>query len=130
MSSSRTAGRIESNGRPASQGTSRARFAPALRWSLLGGWLLMMPPLPIGTELPPLSEWSPVSTHESAEECESKAVEVRNAARGMLTGDPNASATRLAAAMGQLQVTCVEDESAEPPAKPEPPTATKPPSTE
>lgn len=83
----------------------------------------MMPPIPVGTELPPLSEWSPIAVYETAEQCESKGEEVRNAARRMITSDPNAGATTLAAAMGQIQATCVEDDSVEAPAKP----AVKPP---
>lgn len=128
MQNSGTTQKVVSNGKAAeSRRALGPHRRPASRWLFLSGWLLMMPPLPVGTELPPLSEWSPIAVYESAEECESKGEEVRNAARRMITGDPNAAATTLAAAMGQIQATCVEDDSVEPPAKPESPAKPKSP---
>ena len=103
-------------------------------WLLIGGWLLLTPPTPLRTSLPPLSEWSKVSAHASAGECEQAREKMRSAARRTAAGDPNAHALKVAAALGQLQSRCVEappsraaesDEAATPPAA-NPPAAGEP----
>ena len=103
------------------------RYDRAFRWLLLGAWLLMMPPVPLGTELPPLSKWRKVSTHKTDDACERSRDELRKAARSTVTSDPNAHAVVVAAALGGLQAKCVEDKSAGPPATPAP--ITPPPAT-
>jgi hypothetical protein len=85
-------------------------------WLLIGGWLLLTPPTPLGTALPPLSEWSKVSTHTSPDECERNRERMREAARRTVTSDPNAPALKVAAALGQLQSRCVEGKDKRPPA--------------
>lgn len=94
----------------------------ALHWVLVGGWVLIMPPVPLGTSLPPLSQWSKVSAHKTAGECESARDAFRDKAKHTVTADPNAHATVVAAALGQLQSKCVETKTAaaEPPETPEP----------
>jgi hypothetical protein len=77
-------------------------------WLLIGGWLLMTPPTPLKTSLPPLSEWSKVSTHKTSQECERTREEMRTAARRMIKTDANAHALELAAALGRLQSRCIE----------------------
>jgi hypothetical protein len=83
-------------------------------WLLVGSWLLMTPPTPLGTSLPPVSQWSQVSTHASAAECESNREKMRSAARRTVAGDPNAHALQVAAALGQLQSRCIESRPAAP----------------
>ncbi len=92
------------------------RNASLFRSLLVGGWVLLMPPVPLGTSLPPLSEWNALSKHKTAEDCERARGQLREAARRTVTADPNASALKVAAALGQLQAQCVEvkDETAEP----------------
>lgn len=85
--------------------TRHARF---LRPLLVGGWILIMPPVPLGTSLPPQSEWNALSEHETAEKCEEKRAAMREAARLTVWKDPNASALKVASALGQLQAQCVE----------------------
>lgn len=79
-----------------------------LRPLLVGGWILLMPPVPLGTALPPVSEWNALSQHETAEECERTRERMREAARLTVSADPNASALKVAAALGQLQAQCLE----------------------
>ncbi len=89
------------------------RFARPL---LLGAWLLMTPPVRLGTELPPLSKWAQASSHETSAECEKSREQMRSSARFIVTSVPNASALAVAAALGRLQARCVEGAPA--PAKP------------
>ena len=83
-------------------------YVRATHWLLIGGWVLMSPPTPLRTALPPLSEWSKVSTHTSSEECERNRERMREAARRTVATDANAHALQVAAALGQLQSRCVE----------------------
>ena len=92
----------------------RHAFRPLL---LLAAWLLMMPPVPMGTELPPISKWRQVSSHENEKDCETARKGLRDAARETVTNDPNAHALTAAAALGGLQAKCVEVQS---PPKPQP----------
>ena len=85
---------------------------------LLGAWLLMTPPVPLGTELPPLSKWTQASSHESSADCEKSREQMRSTARFIVTSVPNASAMGVAAALGRLQARCVENVSAPGAAKP------------
>lgn len=91
---------------------------------LLGGWVLLMPPVPLGTSLPPLSEWSAISAHKTSEECSGKRELVRDEARRTVTNDPNASAMQVATALGQLEAQCVEVKTPAPPTAPAPAPAT------
>jgi len=91
--------------------THRASDGARHFW-VLAGWLLMMPPVPLGTSLPPLSAWSQVSKHESSDACEHRREAMRTSARKMIGSDPNASALRLAGAFGALQASCVEGPAA------------------
>lgn len=75
---------------------------------LIGGWVLLMPPVPLGTELPPISQWRVVSEHKTAVECELKRDALRQSARQVVTNDPNAKALEVAAALGGVQARCVE----------------------
>jgi hypothetical protein len=83
-------------------------YVRATHWLLIGGWVLMTPPTPLRTALPPLSEWSKVSTHTSSEECERNRERMREAARRTVATDASAHAMQVAAALGQLQSRCVE----------------------
>lgn len=93
-------------------------FRPALVFQplLLGGWVLLMPPVPLGTSLPPLSEWTAISVHKTSEECDRKRETVRDEARLTVTKDPNADAMKVATALGKLEARCVEGKTAAPPA--------------
>jgi hypothetical protein len=109
-----------------------AREATYLKCAPLGAplattllaWLLMTPPVPLGTELPPMSKWSRLSSHEKAEECERDREAVRAFARRTVAADPNASALKVAGALGRLQSRCVEVRTT---AKPAPPAAAEAP---
>lgn len=94
-----------------------ALHARVFRSLLVGGWVLIMPPVPLGTSLPPQSEWNVLSKHKTAEECEQKREAMREAARRTVSADPNASALKVAAALGQLQAQCVEVKDPEPAAE-------------
>lgn len=89
-----------------------ARYLPMLQPLVLGAWVLLTPPTPLGTELPPLSDWSKVRTFESSADCEEARDAMRDEARAMLTRDPNASALQLADALGRVEARCVEDKTA------------------
>lgn len=91
-----------------------ARSSRVFRSLLAAGWVLLMPPVPLGISLPPLSEWSSVSSHKTSEECELRLEAMRDEARRTVTNDPNASAMQVAAALGQLQARCIEEETAAP----------------
>ncbi|HXC50857.1 MAG TPA: hypothetical protein VN634_08240 [Candidatus Limnocylindrales bacterium] len=82
------------------------RFARPL---LLGAWLLMTPPVPLGTELPPISRWTQASSHETSADCEKSREQMRSSARFIVTSVPNASALAIAAALGRLQARCIEN---------------------
>lgn len=86
----------------------RASHLRAGRWLLVGGWLLMTPPTPLRTSLPPLAEWSKVSTHKTSQECERTREAMRSAARRTISTDANAHALEVAAALGRLQSRCIE----------------------
>jgi hypothetical protein len=86
----------------------RASHLRAGRWLLIGGWLLLTPPTPLRTSLPPLSEWSKVSTHKTSQECERTREAMRSAARRTISTDANAHALEVAAALGRLQSRCIE----------------------
>ncbi|MFN2425611.1 MAG: hypothetical protein ABR587_04090 [Candidatus Binatia bacterium] len=103
-----------------------------LRCLLLGGWVLIMPPVPLGTALPPLSTWTPVSTHETAGDCDRSREAMRKSARLVVTRGAGASALQVAGAMGQLQARCIASAPTQPPAEPapaKPPVAAVPPPT-
>ena len=107
------------------------RYRSGLRWLLVGGWVLIMPPVPMGTALPPLSEWSKLASYETTKDCETAREAMQQAARKMVTADPNATALQVAAALGRLQARCVQVESPKPPAAPvAPPPAAAPPAAE
>jgi hypothetical protein len=90
------------------------RSTRAMSWLLIGGWLLMTPPTPLRTSLPPLSEWSKVSTHKTADECERKREAMHSAARRTVSSDANAHALEVAAALGRLQSRCIESKDPTP----------------
>ncbi len=94
------------------------RYARAFRLSMLATWVLVTPPTPLGTSLPPLSEWSRVSDHETAAECEGDREKLRKAAKATAARDASASALDVAAALGRLQSRCIEIKSPEPVAAP------------
>jgi hypothetical protein len=98
----------------------RIRYAGTFSTSVVVGWMLMMPPVPLGTELPPMSEWSPLSAFKTSEQCTRAADGMHERARVTIAGDPNASALEVAAAMGRLQARCVESKTPEPVRAPEP----------
>lgn len=85
------------------------RSSLVFRSLLAGGWVLLMPPVPLGTSLPPLSEWSAVSRHKTSQECELRLEAMREEARRTVTNDPNASALQVATGLGQLQASCADD---------------------
>jgi hypothetical protein len=87
---------------------------PFSRSLLIAGWVLLMPPLPLGTTLPPLSEWRPVSGYKTGEDCDRALEALKAEARTTVTQDPNASALKVAAALGQLQAQCVETKESPP----------------
>jgi hypothetical protein len=91
---------------------STTRCRRALRWLVLGGFALMVPPTPLGTSLPPLSEWSKAASYDSADECERNRQTMLEAARRMVAADPNASALAVAGALGRLQARCVQNDDA------------------
>jgi hypothetical protein len=94
------------------------RYSPVFSSLAFGAWILLTPPTPLGTALPPLSEWVPASTHETSAACEQARETMREAARTTATRDPNASALKVAAALGQLEARCVESKAGAPaPAK-------------
>jgi hypothetical protein len=95
------------------------RFAPVFRCLAFAGWVLVMPPVPLRTSLPPLSDWSALSAHRTGEECENKRQSMRESARRTVSGDPNAQAVKIAAALGQLQARCIEREGVPPEARQE-----------
>lgn len=86
----------------------RASCLRAGHWLLIGGWVLLTPPTPLKTSLPPLSEWSKVSTHKTSQECERTREAMRTAARRTISADANAHALEVAAALGRLQSRCIE----------------------
>lgn len=104
------------NDAPQSRPQPLPRSLGARRWLLLGAWLLMTPPVPLGTALPPLSEWSKLGSYETSKDCETIRENLRTAARRIVTNEPNATALQVAAALGRLQSRCVEVQSPQPPA--------------
>jgi hypothetical protein len=102
------------------------RHARALHWVLVGGWVLIMPPVPLGTSLPPITQWTKLGTYKTSDACETAREVLRDKARHTVGADPHAHATVIAAALGQLQSKCVETKDPEPaaPPKPAPPAAT------
>lgn len=123
----------ESGGRDRDHRAPTIRCYRASRWLLLGGWVLIMPPVPMGTALPPISQWSQVSAHKTASECDVAREAMRKSANRTVTNDPNASALKVAAALGQLQAKCIQSGPDQPPQAPpaaqapEAPQAPKPP---
>ena len=105
------------------------RHARALHWVLVGGWVLIMPPVPLKTSLPPLSQWTKLGTYKSSGACEDAREKLKDKASHTVAADPNAHATGVAAALGQLQSKCVETNTPEAteeaePEKPAEPAAT------
>jgi hypothetical protein len=91
---------------------------------ILGAWFLLTPPVPLGTSLPPVSQWRPVSVHKTSAECEQRREQMRTAARRTVSADPNATALKVASALGPLQARCVEHKT--PPAAPASPAPAPP----
>lgn len=73
-----------------------------------------MPPEPLGTSLPPVSEWLVASTFETTEECDRAREAVLEQADHTIARDPNASALKVAAAILHRQARCMEYKSPEP----------------
>jgi hypothetical protein len=101
------------------------RRRQAIEWLLVAGWFLVMPPVPLGTSLPPVSAWSRLGEFDTSAHCESAKETMRTRASRMITNDPTADASSVAVAMGVLQTRCLEIKPAQPPAeaKPAPPPA-------
>lgn len=85
-----------------------ARYSHLYRSLLAVGWVLIMPPVPMGTELPPQSEWSVLSVHKTAAECERALELLGEQARFTITKDPNANSLKVSTALGALQAGCAE----------------------
>lgn len=89
------------------------RHARALHWVLVGGWVLMMPPVPLKTSLPPMSQWTKLGTYKTSVACEDARGKLKDKASHTVAADPNAQAVVVASALGQLQSKCVETNTPE-----------------
>lgn len=90
------------------------RALRVFRSLLVGVWVLMAPPTPLGTSLPPMSEWLAQAKFKTSEECERSREARRRQAKFTITQDPNAPSLKVSAALGQLQARCVEIKEDEP----------------
>ena len=99
---------------------SRRTFEVVSLW-IAGGWVLMVPPLPLGATLPPMSAWSRLAVFEKSDQCEKGREAVRGRAQRIVAGDPNANANDLAGALNAMSATCIEDKTVPAKAAPAPP---------